>query len=177
VKNQIVTIRQATIKDAAIIALLGRITFTETFNHLFDDRNDLLVYYNRTFSVAKIRNSLKNKNNVFWLALVDELPVGYAKLKLKSNSAFNTSDKIGQLQKIYVLHDFISTGIGKKLKNTLVNTAKSFGLATIWLTTLKYNNDHVINFYKKSDFKVDGVTHYEIGKLKSELLVMSANLM
>ena len=47
-------IRLAKKEDAQFIALLGRITFTETFGHFFRDKQDLLNYYNSTFSVEKI---------------------------------------------------------------------------------------------------------------------------
>ncbi len=42
-------IREAYIADAQFIAILGRVTFTETFGHYFKDSTDLLEYYNRTF--------------------------------------------------------------------------------------------------------------------------------
>jgi len=46
-----VTIKLAKNTDATAIALLGRITFTETFGHLFRIKKELLDYYQRTFSV------------------------------------------------------------------------------------------------------------------------------
>ena len=42
-------IRLAREEDSQFIALLGRITFTETFGHFFRDQNDLIDYYNYTF--------------------------------------------------------------------------------------------------------------------------------
>ena len=79
-------IRRANNSDAATIALLGRFTFTETFGHLFGDQQDLLDYLDRTFNVEKLHNSINKSNNLYWLAFVDNLPVGYAKLKLNSSS-------------------------------------------------------------------------------------------
>ena len=92
-------IRQATTADAPTIALLGRITFSETFGHLFEDKNDLLEYHQRTFSVDKINGSLQKEQNIFWLAFYQKLPVSYAKLKLNSTSAFITKPQVCQLQK------------------------------------------------------------------------------
>ncbi len=175
-ETQTITVRRATEEDAPIIALLGRITFTETFNHLFKDKNDLLAYYDRTFTVAKIKEGLAKETNLFWLAFANGIPVGYAKLKLNSNSEFISANKICQLQKIYVLQDYIATGIGRKLKDELIAMAKELAFETIWLTTLKYNNERAITFYTKNKFKTNGITNYQIGKLKSELLVMSASL-
>ena len=103
-----IEIRLAKKEDAQFIALLGRITFTETFGHFFRDQKDLIDYYNLTFSVKKIEDGIKKPNNIFWIAFVNRLPVGYAKLKLYSNSEFIESKDVCQLQKIYVLKDFLS---------------------------------------------------------------------
>ena len=103
-----IEIRLAKKEDAQFIALLGRITFTETFGHFFRDQKDLIDYYNLTFSVQKIEDGIKKPNNIFWIAFVNRLPVGYAKLKLYSNSEFIESKDVCQLQKIYVLKDFLS---------------------------------------------------------------------
>ena len=78
-----IEIRLAKEKDAQFIALLGRVTFTETFGHLFRDQQDLIDYYNYTFSVQKIEDGIKKQNNIFWIAFVNQLPVGYAKLNAK----------------------------------------------------------------------------------------------
>ena len=41
-----IEIRLAKKEDAQFIALLPRITFTETFGHFFRDQKDLIDYYN-----------------------------------------------------------------------------------------------------------------------------------
>ncbi|MCB0397552.1 MAG: GNAT family N-acetyltransferase [Flavobacteriales bacterium] len=156
-------IRKATVEDAPIIALLGRITFNETFGHLFKDKNDLLAYHERTFSVAKIEGSLQDQENVFWIAFRDNLPIGYAKLKLNSPSEFIGSDSVCQLQKIYVLKDFLSLKVGLQLQETLLKEARERNYKTIWLSVLQ-GNDWAIGFYEKNDFKNIGVHHFQIGK-------------
>ena len=60
-----IEIRLAKKEDAQSIALLGRITFTETFGHCFRDQKDLIDYYNLTFSVEKIEDGMKKPNNIF----------------------------------------------------------------------------------------------------------------
>ena len=64
-----IEIRLAKKEDAQFIALLGRITFTETFGHLFRNQKDLIDYYNLTFSVQKIEDGIKKPNNIFWIAI------------------------------------------------------------------------------------------------------------
>lgn len=168
-------IREATIDDAVHIALLGRVTFTETFGHYFKDPNDLMEYYERTFSVQKIRSSLLKPNNVFWIAFVNELPVGYAKLKLHSPSEFVYYKKVAQLQKIYVLKDFLSMKIGFQLQQKLIEKAIQSGKQGIWLSVLD-ENIRAINFYKKNKFSPVGQHDFDIGKEHFEFIVMAKKL-
>ena len=150
-------IRRATVRDAEYISLLARITFTETFGSYFSDQQDLLDYYSRTFSVAKIRSGLLNENNVFWLALYEDLPVGYAKLKRFSKSDFINSDSVSQLQKFYVLKDFLSKGIGHQLQDEMLDETKRIGNKFLWLSVLK-SNDRAIRFYLKNGFTQIGIS-------------------
>jgi len=149
--------------EAAIISLLGRVTFTETFGHLFSDKNDLLEYLERTFDVKKIKTSLKKPNNVYWLAYVNDLPVGYAKLKLDSPSPFIEEQKVCQLQKIYVLKDFLSKKVGFSLQEALLEEAKLIGRKHVWLSVLQ-ENERAIRFYLKNGFELIGKHDFQIGK-------------
>lgn len=170
-----IEIRRAVITDAKCIALLGRTTFTETFDHYFGDKQDLLDYYDATFSVAKIESSLVKPNNLYWIALVNDLPVGFAKLKLNSSSEFISEDSICQLQKIYVLRDFIALKIGFELQNILIQTASKEGFKVIWLSVL-HSNERAIRFYKQTGFSKVGNHSYRIGKETFHFTAMSKKL-
>ena len=168
-------IRLAKKEDAPFIAFLGRITFTETFGHFFRDQQDLLDYNNLTFSVEKIENGIEKPNNVFWIAFVNRLPVGYAKLKLNSKSEFMESKNICQLQKIYVLKDFLSMRIGFELQNSLMKKAQGLKFKEIWLSVLN-SNERAINFYRKNGFEKIGNHDFQIGKENFEFIAMRKDL-
>ncbi len=170
--NPEVIIRRATPGDAGVISLLGRITFGETFGHLFRDPTDLLEYYDRTFSVSKISQSLQKENNIYWLALTDKLPVGYAKLKLNSPTPFLDDKNVCQLQKIYVLKDFLSLKIGLGLQQELLDTARETGSKYIWLSVLK-ENERAVKFYLKDGFEKIGDHGFSIGKEDFEFMAMA----
>ncbi len=167
-------ISRATPSDTKIIALLARITFTETFGHYFEDKTDLENYLDHTFSVQKLKNSLTKPNNLYWLAYIDELPVGYAKLKLNSPSSFLNESALCQLQKIYVLKDFLSKKIGLELQNVLLEKAKSKA-PKIWLSVLK-ENIRAIRFYEKNGFEKIGDHDFQIGKEHFEFQAMAKSL-
>ena len=167
--------RLAEKKDAEYIALLARITFTETFGHFFRDRQDLLNYYDSTFSVEKIERSISKSNNIYWISFIDRLPVGYAKLKLNSKSEFIESENICQLQKIYVLKDFLSMKIGLELQNLLLEKAKELEFEKIWLSVLN-SNERALNFYKKNGFEKIGNHDFQIGKENFDFMAMEKEL-
>ena len=169
-----IQIRKATLDDAEYISLLARFTFTETFGHNFRDHKDLTDYYDRTFSVSKIRSGLLNDNNIFYIALCDELPVGYAKLKKRSKSEFMDSNEVSQLQKIYILNDFQSVRIGEKLQSALFEETISSGSKFLWLSVLK-TNVKAISFYSKHGFNEIGENTFDIGKEHFVFMVMNKN--
>ncbi|MBT8183275.1 MAG: GNAT family N-acetyltransferase [Eudoraea sp.] len=170
-----IEVRLADPTDAMAIALLGRVTFTETFGHLFREKKDLQDYLLRTFSVDKIENSLKKEENVFWIAFSERLAVGYAKLKLNTPSEFFTENNTCQLQKIYFLADFLSLKIGFQLQETLLKWARGEGYHIIWLSVLK-ENERAIKFYKKNGFKLVGQHDFQIGREHFDFIAMSKKL-
>jgi diamine N-acetyltransferase len=168
-------IRPATPEDAVIVALLGRITFAETFAHLFRSHPaELRAYLDRTFGVAKIATSLGKPENAYWLALWDCLPVGYAKLKHSSAPSGQAGKDAAQLQKIYVLNDFLGERIGEGLLRQVLPEARRRAPA-LWLDVL-HENERAIGFYKKHGFAVTGEDAYTIGAQTFRFLLMSARL-
>ncbi|MEO1385714.1 MAG: GNAT family N-acetyltransferase [Bacteroidota bacterium] len=155
-------IKSATLHDVVAIALLGRVTFNETFGHLFRDKNDLLRYHERTYSIDKIEQSLQKPDNLFWIATVDRLPVAYAKLKLHSPTPFIANEHVCQLQKIYVLRDFLSMKIGYELQHQMIDKAAELGFEHIWLSVLN-SNLRAIRFYEQNSFEQVGEHKFQIG--------------
>ena len=156
------TIRRANAADATHIALLGRVTFTETFGYLFhDDPDDLRAYLRATFGVAKIEASLGKPENLYWIAEQERLPVGYAKLKYPLPLPAGDARAACQLQKIYVLSEVIGQGVGHALLDRVVARAAALEPA-LWLDVLK-ENERAIAFYASHGFTPAGDDTYVIG--------------
>ncbi len=171
-----VTVTRATKDDAVIIALLGRVTFDETFGHLFSDRQDLTDYFDRTFSVKKIQQGLEKQDNVFWLAYYGNLPVGYLKLKISSPNPFlGSNEHPAQLQKIYVLKDFLSKKVGRHLMDAMYEELKRTASGHLWLSVLN-TNERAIGFYKKGGFSVLGEHTFSIGKENFDFIYLGKKL-
>ena len=171
-----VRIRRATVNDAAVVALLGRATFSETFGELFvSHKQELNDYLDYTFAIAKIRQSLDQSDNHFWVAYANELPVGYAKLKLPSETPLLEQPSSAQLQKIYVLRDHLAHGIGASLLQTVCDCAASLRVPTIWLTVLT-ENALAIRFYKKHGFEKLGYDTFTIGSQTFDFVVLMISM-
>jgi diamine N-acetyltransferase len=156
-------IRRADAADALVVALLGRITFAETFGYLFQEHpGDLHTYLDATFDVAKIERSLGKSENVYWLAFLNRLPVGFAKLKDPSHPPGRPSQHAAQLQKIYVLGLFLGERIGRDLLDQVIPEAAGRA-PMLWLEVLR-ENDRAIGFYAKHGFGAIGVDTFAIGQ-------------
>jgi len=155
-------IRRADDRDAATVALLGRLTFAETFGYLFRAYpRDLRAYLDATFGVAKIADSLRKLENAYWLAFVHGLPVGYAKLKHPSPPPGRDALDAAQLQRIYVLREFLGAGIGHDLLAPLMEEGAARS-ALLWLDVLR-ENARAIQFYERHGFAAIGADTYTIG--------------
>lgn len=155
-------IRRATPDDATLVALLGRLTFVETFGYLFrDHRDELRAYLDATFDVAKIGRSVGKSENAYWLAFLAGLPVGYAKLKHPSAPTDQGDQNAVQLQKIYILQEFLGQRIGAELLSHVVREAGRRA-PMLWLDVLR-ENERAITFYKKHGFSAIGEQTYNIG--------------
>ncbi len=145
-------IRKATLKDVVPLALLARVTFREAFGKYFRNEQDLKMYFNESFSIQSLKAKLNDGNNIFWIAFVDNLPVGYAKMIKNSPSKFIGHKSVSELQRIYVLHDFLNMKIGQSLQNTVFKEVKRLGVKYLWLSVY-VGNPKAIRFYQRNKYK------------------------
>lgn len=170
-----IEIRRATIEDAVQISLLGRITYTESHGKYIENKAYLLDFYNTHYSVAKIREELNEKENLFWIVFSDELPIGFAKLSLNVIHPKFADKNSCKLQRLYILNDFIKLKIGSLLQDIILKEATDLKFTTIWLTAY-YKNTKGIRFYKKYGFKEIGNIDFYVGEKNYENLVFAKKL-
>ncbi|MFY0604983.1 MAG: GNAT family N-acetyltransferase [Flavobacteriaceae bacterium] len=154
-----INIRIATLADAQILALLGRVTYKESHGDFIENKDSLLNYQNDAFSIAKIKAELQDPAALFYIAYVNGLPVGYSKLILGAKKKLVLSKNTCSLERIYVLNDFIPMKIGRDLLNISLDKAAELEFDTIWLSVY-FKNERAINFYKKNDFEAIGFTDF-----------------
>ncbi|CAM1364881.1 conserved protein of unknown function [Tenacibaculum soleae] len=170
-----IDIKKATFSDAKIIALLGRITYTESHGHFIENKNDLLAYCNNVFSIKKLTDDLNDKNNLFHILYVTDLPVGYSKIVL--NTPFENKNEITscRLERIYILDHFLSLKLGQPFLDFITKKAKQQNATSMWLSVY-IKNERGINFYKRNDFKSIGDLNFLVNGKEYDNFVLSKNI-
>ncbi|PTX59247.1 acetyltransferase (GNAT) family protein [Kordia periserrulae] len=157
------TIRKATPEDAKYISLLAKINFSESFGNLFSSEEELRLYIDKKFSEEKMKASIENSENVFWIAYVQTLPVGFAKLKKDMPVPDTNYKEAAELQKLYILKEYRAEGNGNQLKVDFFEELQKLNLKRVWIKEL-HTDQRALNFYETHDFHKHHTQSFSIGK-------------
>ncbi len=145
------SIRLAETADAPVLAELGRRTFLETFYKVVP-KYAMLTYLAASFQKEKITTEIEEKAATYFLAFLAENPVGYAKIRDDRQPEILKNTFGVELERIYVLQDYIGQGIGRPLYLFAEDFCKNKGYMVIWLSVWE-NNSLALSFYEKLGFK------------------------
>jgi diamine N-acetyltransferase len=148
--QMMIRIKKAAFTDAAIISVLGKQTFQETFRDLFT-ADELNEYLENTFGIKKLEDSLLRPWNIFGIVYYSDMPVGYYKVKIGSGYDDPEVNNPVQLQKIYVLKDYLDKKLGKALLEDIFALQEIKACDMIWLVVL-HSNGRAIRFYENNGF-------------------------
>ena len=77
-------------------------------------------YIDKTFTIPKLSKELTREDSLFYLMYVDKKLVGYTKLNKYEAQLDIKSPKSLEIEKIYILKDYQSKGLGKTLLNEII---------------------------------------------------------
>lgn len=170
-----IKIKIAAEADTDVLALLARQTWAESHGHFIEDKNDLLKYLNENFSISKTKQDIDNPKNLFYIIYADDLPAGYAKLVLNTTQESVASQNNCQLERIFILNDFIPLKIGQQLLTFLEEKAKELQLDAMWLSVY-IKNYRAIRFYERNEFKNVGALNFVVNGKEYENIVFSKKI-
>lgn len=155
-------VRKAAIYDAEMISLIGKISFRKAFEHFFNNKKEMDTYLRKVYNPDKIAVSIGKENNVYFLAMIDERPVGFAKVKKHSlNDQIDANFQM-ELQKLYVFPGYQGQGVGRALIKEVKKLAIEIYPDYLWLDTY-ISNERAIQFYERNGFSITGDHHFTIG--------------
>jgi ribosomal protein S18 acetylase RimI-like enzyme len=141
-------IRKATKKDLNSLFLL-RYLLAE-----FESKVDKSEKFNKKTANKEfrdIRRDLGNKNIYYFIALYNEILIGYSKIKIKKIN----NKVIGHIGADFVLEPFRGIGVGKRLMSVMLKTLKQKKIKKASLEVYRSNRLSV-NVHKRLGFKIVG---------------------
>lgn len=142
-----VTIRRASIEDAALLGKLGKKTFSEAFKSLTSEA-DLAAHLAETFSFKQLSLELTDTDSTFLIASIRSEPVGYTKLQAGQAPDCVSTKPVIELVRLYTLKKWWGRGVGAALMENCLDVARQKGYTAIWLSSWKLN-DRANAFYRK----------------------------
>ena len=167
-------IRPANTNDANILAELGAKTFYETFRE-FHTEEDMQQYIKKAYSVDLITENLSKENIQYFIAYDEHKSVGYLKLIKNVTHEKLTSQKNIELEKIYVLKEYLDKKVGKELMLQAINFSKQNNFETLFLGVWQENH-RAVNFYKKFGFETFTIRTFQLGETLCDDFLMKLNL-
>lgn len=146
-----ITLRYATIEDAALVADISRQTFYDTFAADNTPEN-MEKFLNEQFTKGKLMLEVGRAENIFLLAYDRDAVAGYLKLREGKKLAALSSQSTLEIARLYVVKDFIGKGVGKQLMQAAIDIAQQKQKDTVWLGVWEHNQ-RAIAFYTAWGFE------------------------
>ncbi|HET7709476.1 MAG TPA: GNAT family N-acetyltransferase [Sphingomicrobium sp.] len=160
--------RDATADDSAILAELGRATFTETFGHLYSPDN--LAAFLVNHSPEKWRKELTDPAFAVRIGEAGGQAVAYVKLGPPS-LPFEPRGAPIELRQIYVLKPWQGSGAAAEMMDWVVAEARRRGADELYLSVFT-DNHRARRFYARYGFEEVGPYAFMVGDHADEDIVM-----
>jgi ribosomal protein S18 acetylase RimI-like enzyme len=164
-------VRTASSGDVIDIAELGARTFLTSF--AADNRpEDVETYVADSFNRETIAREIADPNSVFFLVVLDDIIIGYTKLRKGITLECVDGPNPIELERIYVDADHQGIGAGKMLMRAATDYAREEGYQAIWLGVWE-KNAGARRFYERAGFVLVGSKYFMVGNDRQNDVVMS----
>ena len=165
------SIRRATVEDAATLSRLAARTFTEAFGHLYS-ADDLRAFIADSYAVEKQATILAHPDYAVWL-LEDDAgnAVGHAAAGPCGLPHPDVRPGDGELKRLYVLASYQNGGWGGKLFEEAERWLLRGGPRTLWIGVWSQNLG-AQRFYARHGFAQVGTYEFPVGRVRDLELIL-----
>lgn len=156
------SIKECDLEDIEKIKCISEKTFYETFANE-NTREDIENYLKENFSYEKLESEIKNNGSRFYIVENNEEVVAYMKLNFDKAQTETEHDNTLEVQRIYVLQEYKSKHIGKRLIQKAIEIGRNNNLNYIWLGVWE-NNINAIRFYEIQGFQKFDTHIFKLGE-------------
>ncbi|MEQ1947736.1 MAG: GNAT family N-acetyltransferase [Bryobacteraceae bacterium] len=149
-------------EDADALALVGAATFLETYAGVLP-KNAILAHCQKHHFAERYREWMAEPNVHIAIVEVHDAPVGYAVVCPVDASIGGQAGDM-ELRRIYLLHRFHRTGMGKALMDWALEKTAALGHRRLVLGVYP-GNTPAIRFYKRIGFQEVGERCFQVGEL------------
>ena len=158
------TIRRATVGDAALLSDLAARTFTETFGHLYPAA-DLEFFLGDAYAPEKQAVILAHPDYAVWLLEDDGRAVGHAAAGPCGLPHPDVRPGDGELKRLYVLASHQNGGWGGQLFDAAERWLLRDGPRTLWVGVWSENSG-AQRFYARHGFAQVGTYEFPVGQVR-----------
>jgi GNAT superfamily N-acetyltransferase len=145
-----VTIRTATVEDAAVVADLARRTFFDTFAAT-NNPDDMALHLADAYGIAQQTRELQDPGITTLLVEQDGVAIAYAQVRNNHVPDCVTDRGAIELWRFYVDRGWHGRGVAGLLMERVREVARARGAKTLWLGVWE-RNDRARAFYAKCGF-------------------------
>jgi ribosomal protein S18 acetylase RimI-like enzyme len=145
-----IKIRQATIKDLKDIQKLNYLLFKKEYND-YDKSLNLGWTFGKK-GTKYFKDKLTRKNSCVFMAIINDLVVGYIAGGESKAEVYRNLPKVGELENMFIIKTHQRKKIGTNLCTAFVKWCKKSGIKLIRVLATAQNKE-AISFYRKNKFK------------------------
>lgn len=149
-------------------------TFSETFSDV-NSEEDMQKYLSEKLSLEQLKSEFENPNSEFYFAEENGEILGYLKLNFGNAQTEITDENAVEIERIYVLKEFLGQKVGQKLFEKSVEIGRERNCSYIWLGVWEENH-RALRFYEKNGFEIFGKHDFVLGTDVQTDLMMKLNL-
>lgn len=155
-----ISISQATIKDAQLLSCIGRLSFIES--HGSSATAEIVEeYVTESFSLENCIKELSDLKNIYYFIYYNRQPAGYSKIILDTGHPNIKTENVTKLERLYLLKEFYHLRLGLKLTDFNIELSKQHNQKGMWVFVWK-GNEQAVNFYKKTGFEAIGEYFFKL---------------
>ena len=166
--------KRVTSDQVEILRKISIETFYTSFYHLNTPENYEL-YTAKALSTDTLLKELNHSNSDFFFGYLDQKLVCYFKLNLNINSFEQYSSDSLEIQRIYVLPEYFSKGIGALCIDFIKKFSLERDFKFIWLGVWD-QNERARLFYQRHGFTQKGSHEFLLGNDRQTDLILECSL-
>ena len=164
------TIRRATLADAEALVAIGRMTFAETFGHLYPPQ-DLATFLAEAHGLGRARADLADPAKAVWLVEAGGEVIGYALAGPCHLPDPDVTPACGELERLYLVKAHQGGGAGGRLLAEVLAWLEKDGPRRLWIGVWSENHG-AQRLYARHGFEQVGTYEFVVGQTRDHELIL-----